>query len=263
MENRGKALPAGFAVLAGLLAAFAAIAAASPARVPHAPRRTIAVMVLADSALRHNEIWKVDIFRAMTDVNQTLAGVSGVTLKIKRFDYWTPGLIIAGAAGSRCPKTVAEYLSLMNRRVRDEGRAGTEIVVGLVPEGPEGPVLPGIADYLGGSVVIKYLRSKAGIPYVLLHEICHIFGAVDLRTKGSVMSLRGPSFRIDDFTKAIIQTNRQRSFLDGEFPLSEELIPEAIDLYEDRRALGLGEEELAICLVKLGEARPRHPLQLR
>lgn len=255
MEVRGRALPAGLVVLAGLLAAFASSTAASPARVPPAPRRTIAVMLLADSALRHNEIWKVDIFLAIRDVNQTFAGFSGIRLKIKCFDYWTPGLVEAGAAGSRRPKTIAEYLFLMNRRVQDKGRAGTEIVVGLVPDGPEASVHPGIADYLGGSIVIMYLKSKGGISFVLLHEILHIFGAVDLKTKGSVMSLRNPSLRVDHFTQAIIRTNRQRSFLDRDFPLSNERISDAISLYEDRRALGLGEEELAICLVKLKEAR--------
>ena len=143
----------------------------------------------------------------------------------------------------------------MNRHIWEEGRGGSEIVVGLVPEGPDGPVFLGIADYLKGTIVVKYLNFKGGIPYVLLHEICHIFGAVDLGTNGSVMSLRSGGFRIDGFTKAITQANRQRSFLDEEFPLSEDSIPEAINLYEGRQALGFEEEELAICLGKLKEAR--------
>lgn len=256
MENRGGSFPVGLAVVAGLLFTVGTAITAAPVDVPHPARRTIAVTVLADAALRKNGIWKVDIFRAMTDVNMELTDVSGIILKIKAFDYWTPNPISAGAVGSRGPKTIAEVLSLMNRHIQEEGRDGSEIVVGLIPEGPEGPVFLGIADYLMGTIVIKNLKSKGVTPYVLLHEICHLFGAVDLRTNGSVMSLRGGRFRIDGFTKEIIRANRQRSFLDEEFPLSEESIPEAITLYENRQALGFEEEELAICLGKLKEARP-------
>ncbi len=263
MENRGGSLPAGFAVLAGLLAICGTIVAAESAKPALAPRRTIAVRILADPALRTNTIWKVDIFRAMRDVSQTLQEISGLALKIRAYDYWTPGPLAGEAGGGRSPRTVVEALSLMNRCIREEGRAGAEIIVGLVPEGPGGPVCPGIADYLNGTVVVTYPASKGGIPYVLLHEICHIFGAVDLRTTGSVMSLRNPSFKVDGFTKTIIRVNRLRSFLHGAFPLSEERVPQAIDLYKGRQALRLGEEELTVCLSKLNEARSAHSFSTR
>ncbi len=117
--------------------------------------------------------------------------------------------------------------------------------------------MPGVADYLMGTVVLKYLESRGGITYVLLHEILHIFGAIDLKTPGSVMSRRDPSFRIEGFTRAIVRANLERSFLTGEFPLPEGCIAQAIDLYDRRRALGLGEEELAICLSTLSGLKPK------
>jgi hypothetical protein len=248
MENTRSALPVGFIVLLGLFIALERPIAAAPARLPREPRRTIGVKVLADSALRKNEIWKVNIFIAMRDVSQTLAAVSGVTLEIKAYDYWTPDPIAVEASGIRRRKTVAEVLFLMNSHIREAPREGSEIIIGLIPEGPEGPGIPGIADYLMGTVVIKNLKSKGGIPFVLLHEICHIFGAVDLRTEGSVMSLRNPTFWLDDFTKSIIRINRARTFRVGGCPLSEGRILDAIELYRNRRALGLGEDELGICL---------------
>ena len=255
MENRGGSLATGFAVVAWLLFAVGTTVAAAPAGVPHAPHRTIAVTVLADSVLRNNEIWMVDILRAMTDVSLEITEISGIVLKIKAYDYWTPGFPGSEPGGSRSVRTVADYLASMNRYIRNSGRGDCEIVIGLVPEGPDGPVFPGIADYLMGTVVLKHLKSKGGIPYVLLHEVCHIFGAVDLRTSGSVMSLRDPSFRVDEFTKAIIRANRLRSFRDGVFPLPGDIVPEAVHLYEERQALGLGEEELSICLGVLKAVR--------
>jgi hypothetical protein len=256
MEQRGGFSPAVITILRVILASLVTITVAVPgsAGVP-APRRNIAVRVLADSIMRHDEAWKVDIMRAVMDANKPLTGISGIALKIKAYDYWTPGFSGSEPGGSRSVRTVADYLVLLDRHIRSSGRAGCEIVIGLVPEGPEGPVFPGIADYLMGTVVIKHLKSTGGIPYVLLHEICHIFGAVDLRTSGSVMSLRDPSFRVDGFTKAIVLANRLRSFIDGVFPLPGDIVPEAIHLYEERRALGLGEEELSICLGVLKTVR--------
>jgi hypothetical protein len=264
MEHRGGFSPAVSAIHKVILAALVTIAVAIMGSAGvSAPRRNVAVRVLADAALSHDEAWKVDITRAVMDVNQTLTAISGIALKIKAYDYWTPGSSGSEPGGSRSAETVAEYLVLMGRHIRSSGREGGEIVIGLVPEGPDGPVFPGIADYLMGTVVIKHLKSKGGIAYVLLHEICHIFGAIDLRTSGSVMSLQNPSFRIDGFSRAIIRANRLRSFLDGVFPLSGDIVPEAIQLYEERRALGLGEEELSICLgvlkaVRSGQGQSLH-----
>lgn len=256
MEHRGGFSPDVLTVLRVILAALVTITAAVPgsAGVP-APRRNVAVRVLADSAMSHNEVWKVDIMRAVMDVNKTLTALSGIALKIKAYDYWTPGFSGSEPGGSRSARSVADYLAAMNRHIRNSGRGECEVVIGLVPEGPAGPVFPGIADYLMGTVVIKHLKSRGGIPYVLLHEICHVFGAIDLRTSGSVMSLQDPSFRVDGFTKSIILANRLRSFLDGVFPLPGDIVPEAIHLYEERRALGLGEEELTICLGVLRAVR--------
>lgn len=263
MEHRGGFSPAVSAGISVFLAALVTVAIAVPgsAGVP-APRRNVAVRVLADSAMGHDEAWKVDIMRAVLDVNQTLTAIAGIALKIKAYDYWTPGFSEGGPEGSRSVKTVADYLVLMDRHIRSSGRGGCEIVIGLVPEGPAGPVFPGIADYLMGTVVIKHLKSRGGIPYVLLHEICHIFGAIDLSTSGSVMSLQDPTFRIDGFSRAIIRANRLRSFLDGVFPLSGDTVPEAIQLYEERRALGLGEEQLSICLGVLKAVRSGQGLAL-
>jgi hypothetical protein len=107
------------------------------------------------------------------------------------------------------------------------------------------------------TVVLKHLKSRAGIKYVLLHEVLHIFGAIDLETPGSVMSRKAPSFRIDAFTKAIVRINRDRTFLTGEFPLAADRIAQAIDLYASRRALELGEGELGVCLKALSAAQAR------
>ncbi len=257
MGIRGSVHPARLAIIVPVLFILSTVAAALPDNSRRAAHRTVSVKVLADSALRKDETWKLDIFRAVRDASQTLEEISGITLRIKSYDYLAPLLAEAPALGNRCSRTVLRALTSMNSYIAEAGRGGFELVIGLVPEGPEGAFMPGVADYLRGTVVLKYLERRGGIPYVLLHEILHIFGAIDLMTPGSVMSRRDPSFRIDSFTRAIVRANFERSFLAGEFPLPEKRIAQALDLYECRRALGLGEEELAICFSALSEVKPR------
>lgn len=214
------------------------------------PLRTVTVKVVADVSLRANEIWKVDIGCHLRDVNLTFREALGVKFKIVSYEYWD-----AGPEGQPLAALLPGLRDIAGRSGPD--RPDGEIVLGLVPEGPEGPVDPGIADYLEGIVIVKYLEKKAGICYVLLHELCHLFGAVDLRERGSVMSLERPTFRIDAFTQAIMRANRERCFRSGEPPLSRDRIAEAISLYSERKALGLGESELGICLHHLQAMRAR------
>ncbi len=255
MEIRGRALPARLAIIVAIFRLLAT--AALPDDSHRAGHRTVSVKVLADSTLRKDETWKLVIFRAVRDASQTLEEISGITLRIKSYDYWAPPPAEAPALGNRCSRAVLRALTSMNSYIAEVGRGGSELVIGLIPEGPEGPFMPGVADYLSGTVVLKYLERRGGIPYVLLHESLHIFGAIDLKTPGSVMSRRDPSFRIDSFTRAIVRVNRERSFLVGGFPLAEGRIAQAFDLYECRRALDLNEEELTICLGTLSEVKPK------
>lgn len=218
------------------------------------PVRIISVAVAAEAGLRGNEAWQIDITRIVDEVGLALREIAGLKLKIRAYEYWTckdkPG---GGPAGwlARPRTPLVSLLPGFLSHLKTHGRAGCEIVIGLVPEGSDGPVDPGLADYLNGVVLMKVLKAKGGMSYVLLHEICHLFGAIDLRQTGSVMSLRNPAFRIDDFTRSIVRVNRDRSFRRGENPLSEGRALDAIELYRNRQILCLGEDELGICLAVL------------
>ena len=260
MGTRGSAHPARLATAAGLL--FSLLTARTVTAVPGAggrpgTRRAVRVLVIADPALRKDEAWKVEIAQAVSEASLTLEEVSGLSLRIKAFAYGEISPRETKEAGDRRPAAALRALGALNRHIRETGRGPGELVIGLVPEGPEGTFMPGVADYLMGTVVLKYLTSRAGIKYVLLHEVLHIFGAVDLGTPDSVMSRKDPCFRIDAFTKAIVRINKDRSFLTGEFPLAADRIAQAIDLYVSRRALGAGEGDLTVCLNALNAAQAR------
>lgn len=260
MGTRGSAHPALLAAAAGFLLALLAArttVAAPGAGEGRGTRRTVRVLVIADPALGTDESWKVEISRAVNEASLALEEVSGLSLRIKAFAYGDISPRETKEAVGHRRATALRALESLNRRVKEAGRGPGELVIGLVPEGPDGTYMPGAMDYLQGTAVLKYLKSRGGIKFVLLHEVLHIFGAIDLETPDSVMSRKGPSFRIDGFTKAIVRINRDRTFLPGEFPLAVDRIARAIDLYASRRALELGEGELTVCLSALSAAQNR------
>ncbi len=234
--------------------------------------RTVTVAVVAVPGLETNDAWKVELTRIIMDLNIHLRAAMDVRLKIVSHGRLNPASNKAreaeAANPSFSPRSPRDWLPSF-RGLRWPGAESERgILIGLMPEGPDGPADPGIADYLNGIIVLKYLTAKGGMPFVLFHEICHLFGAVDLEEKGSLMSRTAPLFRLDAFTESIMRANRDRSFSRDDRPLSPEKIHEAVSLYAGRQSLGLGEWELGICLEKLRamiepglQARTRRPDQ--
>ncbi len=246
----GHAAPAG----RDTVAVASAVTERMPASGPAKPR-TVTMLVLGDSSFRRDARWTVEVTRLVMDVNTSFRG-TGLKFVVTGFDYWEPvtspiDTVSPARTGGRFLRGLLPRLLLYRSgRSAAGGPAGApaEILVGIVPVGPEGLVNPGISDYLGGLVIIKRLTPTSGMGFALLHELCHLFGAIDLKEKGSVMSLSRARSAIDGFTKEIMRVNRHRSFRPREFPLDESGTLQATDLYTRRQARGLKESELEMFL---------------
>jgi tetratricopeptide (TPR) repeat protein len=93
-------------------------------------------------------------------------------------------------------------------------------------------------------VLAQYLNSKRNLEFVIQHEICHLFGAVDLVEKHSIMTGCEPGYAFDDFTSRIILLNRNRPFYQASPLFVEEKQDEIISLFKGRAALNIGEEHV-------------------
>ncbi|HOW86784.1 MAG TPA: hypothetical protein P5119_10540 [Candidatus Aminicenantes bacterium] len=251
--------------------------------------RKISVFVVADGPLRRNVAWKSEVLRALSDVNWCFLEAAGLRFRIEAYGGWEarPAARASGKSASKPEarvertavktggafRSIYSFLPAFRRRLTAAGgdgangagsgangarrTAGTgepggcEIAIGLVARGPDGPAEPGLADYPGGIVLVRYEENAKGLTYILFHELCHLFGAVDLQETGTVMSREKPGFRLDRFTVDIVRVNRDRSFRQTGSALSDERILQALALYRERQALKLGEEELAICIREL------------
>lgn len=212
--------------------------------------RRVALKVAAPDALRGSDAWKVDLNLALRSANLRFRDRLGIVVHVEETAYWRA----EGACGS--------LLERLDRLAAQVPRGSCDIIAGLLA--PDGEIRPpyGIADYRRGCILIKLHPSWSTTAILLAHEIAHLFGAVDIDERGSIMGLRRRGTKIDPFTAEIMALNRGRSFGEGEFPLAPAVQERALSLYlkrlaEHRAELGL---EIVIAHLLFEKAKRAEPL---
>ena len=181
----------------------------------------------------------MEIKRYIKDVSKRFEKHFGIRIKIKEYENWY----------SNC---TSDYLFDLLTELRQEVPNGDcDIVLGITSKYPINCSLLGIANYLTSYILIRDMSSKSAMKMLLWHEFCHLFGAVDLKEKGSIMDTQRSGDEFDRFTSEIILLNKHRNFNPHEFPLTTDRLEKAISLYQDREKLQQGEVGLNVFLAAL------------
>jgi hypothetical protein len=130
-------------------------------------------------------------------------------------------------------------------------RGDCDVVIGFSGQIRSESKVFGVASYDQGYILVKRSLNPYMSKMVLTHELCHVFGAVDLEMESSIMNEDRPQFECDDFTRQIVQLHRNRRFGPGIFPLSPDDQMSAISLYEQRKSLRRQEAGLSLRLAAL------------
>jgi hypothetical protein len=203
--------------------------------------RVIEVKIVAPVEYRVTNLWKLEMTKMLRDIGRRFKDRFGLAFRVKETGFWEPE--------SR-PKPLVDYIRELEERVpQGEG----QLLIGLIPD-LDFPGPPyGITDYLHSCILIKDHPSVSALTSILEHEICHIFGAIDLDESGSIMSFDQQGARYDAFTSKIISLNRNRRFEACEFPLTPDVRDEVFVLCNER----LGREGQA------AQSREREERELR
>ncbi len=194
--------------------------------------RALHLKIAADLDLRPNPEWKMNVRRLVSECSRVFEGRFGIQFKVEETGYWRPS------------NSARSIWDSFNDLMENVSPGKSDLVLGVLFDKSRGSIPSGLSSYSRGYVLIKYLNSKEMMKAVLLHELCHLFGAIDLEERGSIMHLENPGSQFDQFTKAIILMNRDRSFHSDSIPWPEKYLAEAISLFEARAALNRGEPEV-------------------
>jgi tetratricopeptide (TPR) repeat protein len=220
-----------------LLIVFAA-ARASAAAPEDRQIRIITIKIAADQYLATGIAWKKDIKKLIGNSSEVFKEKFGIEFRITAWESWQP------------EKDLDSFQAFLDDLKRKVPPGEADIVVGLIAPFYADDTPAGIADYFNGCVLLKLANPWAMAP-VILHELGHVFGAVDLEENGSVMDPRNPGFEFDAFSARIITLNRDRSFHTGSFPFPPGLTDDVIAAYQARGLLGRCEPELHLFLAYL------------
>lgn len=193
--------------------------------------RTINVRLAVDRAIPNLTEWRFQANSFLECAVRTFRSRFGIKLAFKGPVRWQP------AAGT---KSLEDELRDLAIKVEPDG---CDIVLGIVDLDRLNTSSLGIASYVNSCIVIGNAADPGVMRYAVLHEICHVFGAVDLGEKGSLMSLRGGRLEFDKFTDEAVLLHRDRTFSRGSFPLPQDALDAAIRLYGERAERRLGEPE--------------------
>ncbi len=201
--------------------------------------RSIRVKLAADRGIGSVAEWRIAAVRLLRDCFRSFNDEFGIKLVIEDVATWKP---------EGCREPLVDLLGEFRRKVPP---GECDIVLGVMLPQRTDDISTGIASYPYGYVLVKNLASREVMVYTLLHELCHIFGAMDIREKGALMGIEDPGFAIDAFTARAVLLNRDRSFDRRSFPLGTGALNEAILLYGERAAEGRREPSVHLFLTLL------------
>jgi tetratricopeptide (TPR) repeat protein len=219
-------------VFPGEIFFLAAVSIYIPLLSEELPPRTLSIRVAVDRDIMALDTWLQDIRLLLRDAFFPFSTRFRIQIKAKEIIGWDPESDL---------NSPLDLLSSLEKKV---SHAGCDVVLAFASPRHASGDRRGIACCCFNYVLIQYLNSKRDLEFIIQHEICHLFGAVDLVEKKSIMSSAELGYEFDSFTSKIILLNRTRPFYQASPLFATESRDDFISLFEGRAALNLSEEHV-------------------
>ncbi len=223
-----------------------------PAALPQtSPKRIVYLKIAADRDLTNVDTLRTDVRRLVSESCRNFKSHFGIAFKTEEFVFWNP---------EANPPLLKCYLNDLRKKVQ---KGGNDIVIGIISNDRTADITAGLTSYHHGYIILKDLKSKTAMTSVLKHELCHMFGAIDIHEKDSIMNLDNLGCEFDEFTRDIILLQKHRGFDQNIYPLSPDCMDQALKIYKNRSYLNLAEPELQLVLASLYLERQELGLALK
>ncbi|MBU2439236.1 MAG: tetratricopeptide repeat protein, partial [Acidobacteria bacterium] len=201
--------------------------------------RTVTLKVAVDEEFRRQKNWRNEVLLTIRQVSDHFDRQFGIRFEIQQLVPWQ---------SERSAETMYRLLNDLRGKVY---QGDLDVVVGFTGQWRPTYVYAGVAAYLRSCILVRRLSPQGQMRKVLIHELGHLFGGVDLDEPGSVMNAAGPGETFDTFTAEIIHINRNREFSPHLFPLPPDKWGEAAEAYKRRKERKKGEFDLNLALATL------------
>lgn len=193
-------------------------------------QRTVKVKIAVDEEYRRRPLQFLETRKWLAAASYFFTKNFGLAFHIDEVKYWS---------SDNSQNTLSGLFQDLYEKME---RGESEIVLGFTGQIRRESQVGGVASYRHGYALVKRMKSEYLIRVTVIHELCHLFGAVDLEKERSIMNKEEPRLECDGFSRQIISLNAGRSFDPAQFPLSARAMDSAMALYMTRKRLGRGEE---------------------
>jgi len=222
-----------------LCAAFILLGAAFPIptrKLDPGGLRTVRVKIAVDEEFRRRTYQFLETRKWVAAASYFFEKNFSFALQIADLKYWR---------SDNSKRTLSDLFQNLYEEIE---RGESDIVLGFTGQIRSESEVSGVASYRHGYALVKRMKYEYLTRVTVIHELCHLFGAVDLEKERSIMNKNEPRLEFDEFTRQIIRLNRNRRFDPAVFPLSTEDTNSAIGFYLERKRLNRGEAGVPIML---------------
>ena len=198
--------------------------------------RTVKLKVALDEEFRHRSPRHLEVRKWVTTASYFFEKHFGLAFEIDEIKPWS---------SDNSHRSLSGLFQDLYAKI-DRGKS--DIVLGITAQFRSEIEVSGVASYLHGCALVKKMRYEYLTGLTIVHELGHLFVAVDLAEKSSFMNKDEPRLECDEFTKRVVNLNRNRRFDSPAFPLSAEDMNSLLPLYIERKSLGRGEAGVPLML---------------
>jgi len=199
-------------------------------------QRTVKVKIAVDEEFRRRPLQFLETRKWVTAASHFFEKNFGIALRVDELTYWSSD------------NSQSTFSGLFQDLYEKIDRGESHVVLGFTGQIRGESEVGGVASYLHGYALIKRMKNEYLVRVTVIHEFCHLFGAVDLEKEISVMNRDEPQLECDEFTREVICLQKNRRFGAVAFPLSPEDMDAAMALYLARKRLNRGEEGVPLML---------------
>jgi hypothetical protein len=192
-------------------------------RVSPPIQRTIKLKIAIDEEFRQRPLHLLETRKWVVAASSFFQKNFGLVFQIHDMGYWTSN-------NSR-----SSLSDLFQNLYEDVDRGENDIVLGFTGQIRGDSEVNGVASYRHGYALVKKLKNEYLYRVTIIHELCHLFGALDLENESSIMNKNEPRLECDEFTKRIVRLHVRRRFNPTVFPLSPEDMSLSLPLYIERK----------------------------
>lgn len=203
------------------------------------PVRIINIRVAFDEEFQFQRSWNLTLRRILQTSSAKFGKHFGIKFHVAHYEKW------------KSNDSLKRVYDLINDLRKKVPLRKCDIVVGFTGQWTKRGDISGAAIYLHNYVIVKRMNSEQLMSTALTHELCHLFGGVDLHQIGSIMDMENIGQDFDAFTTQLVLLNKDRHFIPHIYPLNKDKWDEAINLYKERKRLNRKEDDLNVILATL------------